>query len=963
MAPAAFSRLQLAAALLEYDNDPDDPNAPRRSAQDSAIFAHLRRNPAARPDLASRKSDLLGVSLPSDSESFAGRESALDNRRSRASKASIDALRNPFGADNQSEYEELEEDEEGLEVDLASWGLDSFIPKDKSKSSKGKGKQATPALSSMRSRLPSTNYESSVTQPRRAIVTSKSASLGGNISELGIDSREVDRRRSFGSPLDLVGMEPSGIPFTSTGRAPSISQGSNAQPEMVPFPTSARSPSPGVERTLAGSRLHDRTTSMASMDSRMMLGDANKENIDIRQRNLSSDTYAMLKAQEDNPFAIHNATHISRFDPKSASRARSFSNASLGSRMMLENDGQSVMTRGDPHPRERPYSTLELLRPKVLVMPSPLQPSASQVITPPTQAVRDGFELSTDGPPLPPGARSTRRLSGTLSTYGSQPGGIPIPSNSFTPNPLVDLSLSQKTFRNTLFVPGESVANLDVDNLPRATEDGEQAVLYPSANEESQPVVKPVEDPSKVSRPAGKLYGKSLIDDLENRKAQMRSKQRVFTGDQRPSMMAREQSRSSTLIDPAGLQRPVAQRNSSYGSLGKDQARLSVNPLKPLLNFEEDNQGPLQPPPNNRLPSTRSVFGVDTLWQREMAKLKEIQAAEEAEKEAQRRREEEEGAAKKKKKKNKKKGKDAEAVPEAATGEVDPVPTVRVSTELPPVLPVIQRATRRAPPKPSESDESSSESDEDIPVRVVEKEPSWHVDSSDEENTGPRRTTGVGPRYPTQRKTSKPSIPPPRLDSDSEEDLPLAATIHKAEARAAFKGMEDSDEEDKPLSQVIRGKSQSSGGFLDVQSTFKGLSLNAHNPSDEDDDQPLGLRASRMIPNPTGNAEDEDDRPLAFHPEHQRRTQYQMLAQVQQQQQQQMLLQAQMQSNMMMNASMMTPGMMSPGYFPPPIMNPVAMMQMQAPIPIPSPPPVHDEAKFGLVDRWRRDVVIEGENA
>ena len=38
-----------------------------------------------------------------------------------------------------------------------------------------------------------------------------------------------------------------------------------------------------------------------------------------------------------------------------------------------------------------------------------------------------------------------------------------------------------------------------------------------------------LEDSSKPHRPAGKLYGKSLIDDLESRKAQMRSKQRCVS--------------------------------------------------------------------------------------------------------------------------------------------------------------------------------------------------------------------------------------------------------------------------------------------------------------------------------------------------------------------------------------------------------------------------------------------------
>jgi hypothetical protein len=98
--------------------------------------------------------------------------------------------------------------------------------------------------------------------------------------------------------------------------------------------------------------------------------------------------------------------------------------------------------------------------------------------------------------------------------------------------------------------------------------------------------------------------------------------------------------------------------------------------------------------------------------------------------------------------------------------------------------------------------------------------------------------------------------------------------------------------------------------------------------------------------------EEEDDRPLAFHPEQQRKTQFHLLAQ--QQHQQQLVMQAQLQSNMMMNASMMS---LSPGYYPQPILNPMAMLPMQVPMPIPSPPPMHDEAKYGRVDRWRRDVV------
>ena len=56
---------------------------------------------------------------------------------------------------------------------------------------------------------------------------------------------------------------------------------------------------------------------------------------------------------------------------------------------------------------------------------------------------------------------------------------------------------------------GEQV-NLDLDDIPVINE----------------PVSIVADDSFPASRPAGKLYGRSLIDDLENRKAQMKGKQR-----------------------------------------------------------------------------------------------------------------------------------------------------------------------------------------------------------------------------------------------------------------------------------------------------------------------------------------------------------------------------------------------------------------------------------------------------
>lgn len=462
----------------------------------------------------------------------------MDNRRSRGS---IDALRNPFGTDDTLDGED-EGEEEGLEVDLTSWGLDAFIPKDQgSKTAKGKAKSAAlpnpHPVSSVQPHQPHTNNDSIGTAPRRA-AGARSLSLG-TLDHIGMEAQfstntNDNRRRSIGSP---IGMEPSQVDFQRRPASSHALIGTSPVPPLhsVPFPAgSVRSVSPlpndrfrsssRTSRFDRKTRPHERSHSNPSIDSRMLLQDNHADSTPTMLEGMTSPLTA-----DDNPFVLRPPSRASRFDPKAAAHARTMSNASIGSRILLDNDGTSVIA-GQGQYRERPYSTIELLRPKVLVMPSPLQPVAVPVSAPPVKA-RDGFQLSTDGPPLPPGARSSRRYSGTLSVI-EPPSSIPapIPSNSFTPNPRMDLSLSQLTFRNTLMVGGQrDVAYADIDGaLPRATEDGEQMHPDPAWEEEELPVQGPqiTEDSSKPGRPAGKLFGKSLIDDLENRKAQMRSKQR-----------------------------------------------------------------------------------------------------------------------------------------------------------------------------------------------------------------------------------------------------------------------------------------------------------------------------------------------------------------------------------------------------------------------------------------------------
>ncbi|KAF7332198.1 hypothetical protein MKEN_00100800 [Mycena kentingensis (nom. inval.)] len=907
--PAPFSRLQLAAALLEYDNDATNPDAPgNRSAHESAIFANFRRGRRKAP----RKNDYLSVALPSDAGSLGGRESAMSGRRS------LHMMRNPFGATDESGYydddeDELDEEQEELQVDLSSWGLDAFMSKAAQEAKTTKRRSRTATLPNPHAHPVGAPLRSPTFAPETANRTTRSMSVG-NLEQMTSEI-EAGRRKSMGAIADTE-------PVT-------FQRARSASHSLVPFPTtSVRSPSPPLAA--------DDPAFTSKFDPRLSGYDADQRD---RRMSVASMTSRYMNA-DDNPFALRPPTAMSKFDPKAATHARTMSNASMGTRAML--DDASVMTGGD-----RRYSTMELLRPKILVMPSPLQtPSGA---APPTPGqTREGFETASD-PPLPPGARAARRTS---TAYLEGP---PSTSNFFTPNPRNNLTLSQLTFRNTLLVGGQrDVTYSDIDDrLPRAMEDGEQVQqTMPLMEDEFTPMpTVPSEDPLRPGRPAGKLFGKSLIDDLENRKSAMRSRQRVFTGDARPSMMARDSAqRRSTLIDLQGQTdaqgRPLLQHTNSQQGIN----RLGSLNSKPLLNFDDEANGLLPPPgPNGRTPNSRSVFGVDTLWEREMAKLKEIEAKEKAEEDA-RLVIEAEAEAARERKRAKKKRKDGSVV-----GGLSPLPSPRPDSasvsdlgqpesriaSAPPVLPAISPGLRRPPPG-KDDDSDSDDSGRDGPSQLPQKARDGWV-SSDEEGAGPTRKPGTGPRYPNRAPKA------PAQDDDSEEDLPLAATIDRAAQRATQLQVPGADsDEERPLSDILRRTKLSLPSI-----NFDRRSQS--NVDDEEDDQPLGLRASRVAPSFTSPSShghgDDDDMPLAFHPEQQRRSQFNMMAQMQQhqqqqQQQQQMMMQAQFTNSMFFSSPAMP--MMGSGFF-----GPQMMMQ--------SPPiaPLHDEAKFKQVDNWRQNIVVE----
>ncbi|KAH8830886.1 hypothetical protein DL96DRAFT_1813865 [Flagelloscypha sp. PMI_526] len=968
-----FSRLQLAAALIEYDNDIE--GRAKRNAKESAVFAHLRPGFILRPrtqsqNLPRQSGDFLGVSLPSDGDAVSvSSRSILDGTTTKqharaASRASVDMLRNPFAQDDGEEEEEEDvEDQLGEEPDFSSWGLEAYMEdsKDKSHNAKGKGRAATSPLPI----VPGPSSPSAPRSPqlgdeimRRQKMRSRSV---GEMDTLVQPAHIRDRRHSFGSPLDTVDKEP--IPIDSFrsasygipdgGVSVPLQDRHSEDPISVPFPTSGPS-----ERAVSPMPMtHTRTKSNASLGSQNLLDDPHRH----ARTNSNATMGTAFFGDDDNPFALRAPSVISRFDPKGALMAaheRNKSTTSFG-------PSPSIMSMG-PAAEPRPLSTMELLRPKVLIMPSPLQNAPPPPSGPSSQPpISQGFRESKTGPPLPPGAKSARPSSVVSSSgFASSDALAPTAhSNSLIPNPRVTLSLSQLTFRNTLRVDGQHDAAYSDLGLPAVTVDGEQAILDPDV--ERDPTIAEQEE-AFTGRPAGKLYGRSLIDDLENRKVEMKSKQRTFQGDVRPAMSNRGSSRGGPLIDPTSLaQRPGIQRLSSFNPQGADLGR-HPSQRQPLLNFE--SQEHLELPPQQQRPgaTTKSVFGHDPLWEREMEKLKLIEAAEAEERQRVQAQEEEMQRKGKRKGKKKKKG-EVEEPPSPLESEalIPDVPRVSASA---PSLPLFESPL--APGPRQEEEEESDEEDAFVPRKAASTlNRRWSSGSSD---AGGKK-----------RNTIRPSPSNPRLgqDDSDEEDLPLAATINRALGHQRSFNNNDSDEEDAPLSTVMARKV--SGGAPSIQ--LSGLSptrsqsflgMPTRDDSD-DDDQPLGLRASRALspslgfrsPLPSaagpGGDSDEDDKPLGMHPEQQRRSayimaqqqQHQMMQQQQQQQQMMMMAAAAQQSAMFLNP----PSMNMSGFFQPPSMGMgMGGMGMMGGMATPPAMPMHDVAKVSKIDQWRRDVAVEG---
>ena len=495
------------------------------------------------------------------------------------------------------------------------------------------------------------------------------------------------------------------------------------------------------------------------------------------------------------------------------------------------------------------------LRPQTLYMPRPL----SGMLPPPSppRNIPDGYTLGEK--PLPPGSRSS-----ILSLANPRPG--------------IPMSLSQRTFRNSLMVDGKRDGPVYTGDV---SPEGPFEEL-PDVGGEDGGVVEEEEE-----RRPGKLYGTSLMDQLEARKAAQRSKQRVFTGDSRPAMMAR-----SSLIQPWSPNNAPVDPPPGQDLEDPTQRHTLVHvPSNDALNSTGTR---------DRITKSTSVFGVDQIWEKELAKLK-LRGEEEARMEAeQAARDALEGRKKGKKAKGKAKvlpvEKDLE-LPVQPAGLTPTASPARPQHDLGLGLPI--SPIKRLPDGPPRLSYSPAKVPPTVIPHLVQErqravsshKDGWSSDEDNEGNTAPKQASRT---MSTAAQTGS-RIDDRVDDSDSDEDVPLSKLVISGPTPAnAPRGLTDDDsDEDVPLSKLATNKSissrQSAGGSKRVSSmeasptldldtaAFGSGSLGLDIPgvtsptagktaspadADEDDDVPLALCR------PTPNPEDaEDDVPLGYkHP-------------------------------------------------------------------------------------------------
>lgn len=427
--------------------------------------------------------------------------------------------------------------------------------------------------------------------------------------------------------------------------------------------------------------------------------------------------------------------------------------------------------------------------------------------------------------------------------------------------------------------------------------------------------------------------------------------------------------RDQAFIDPSTLptQRPGMSRGNTNLSVPLQNANTqtkSGNRLSktPLLNFDA-------PPQGGGMAETRSVFGVDQIWERELEKLKVIQ---EQERVAGEKRVKEEANKPGKRGKGKKKNSVPTAEPVQQSSS-QPAATSRLST-LPPTLPDVKTGLSDIPVTHSDSDE---EEEELIPIEKRRESQmtigakGWFADSSDDDHPSfggdgpPRRPSSKAQtRRNTRGASTSEPLPPIQsgVNDGSDEDVPLAAQLSKTPLRAVARPRprpqaDDDDDDDRPLTVLMDSRKSAAGmssfnldsGAIGSSRVLGQSSSKKPTGDDDDDEVPLGLRIK------PSNNDDEDDKPLGM-----RFSTAPSMGnldwQRQQQQQQQFQLMQQQQFMMQQMHNPMTPfapSMMGP-FMPPFGVAPAQSLYMGMPMQPPIATP--ESSTFGRVERWRHNI-------
>ncbi|KAH9816825.1 hypothetical protein DFH28DRAFT_191242 [Melampsora americana] len=389
-------------------------------------------------------------------------------------------------------------------------------------------------------------------------------------------------------------------------------------------------------------------------------------------------------------------------------------------------------------------------------------------------------------------------------------------------------------------------------------------------------------------RPAGKLYGRSLIDELNSRKGAQKSRQMTFTGDGRKKMFADN-------LSPSDVTRP----GSIYSNIDPDPEQaaesLPKSPTSPShLAYKalSASQNKFNQALISSSRARQSVFGMDRIMAAELEKLKRIKAAEDAEL-----REMEAKAEAKELKKQKKKGKKKKATEDEEEEKLeaaDRVKSIRASHMLDQWDTMLLKDSSpsndlQPETRPSPRRESS------IPLPVISA-----IDS-DEGRVGNMEDWFKDTPHDREDHTASPLHGFLGVDEDDDEDdgfgnvnsiarkleiqaekmnyKPLS-NVHERqvmergqsiESHAALLTMtqqsssashipiitqdEDSDEDDQDRVPLI-----------DVARQRQSRLVNLRHEDDAEDNVPLAQhRKSMMQPKPLAEEDDDDNRPLSQH--------------------------------------------------------------------------------------------------